>query len=538
MPQPNQLKRNTDCNYVCRGRTERFITSPTSRIVNVTNFQYFQIIHTSNQCGNLCNCNRNLLSGIHASPNNSSFPQEPIDWWQSGLRSHENPPCKCSCSGTFICAFQIPNVLRPCSFNRWLVGTGHWSYDQSPNSKINHNVNKHVSPQCANGRVSRSTLRHQQQSHVTNTTVRKLSFQTCLSLRGQRTNNHGKGSKQCLCLCTSKRCTEQCLPMMGPEPKNCNFWLNCDPLRYTRPPASVHIGNPKMQWCCCLFPLKAHCYQPNSQLQKQRRLSCCAKHHVFNASDRGFSGLPVDKANSLQQNRTPKCTQLKVFHCCFNRKRTVIVLTAQYYQRKTLLFLSQIHRHLVCCKNQLILPHQSLHSLICIFCMPNTCSFLPSQRYCLYCSCCQKQNCTQLQAIPILLKTTSQKNALQRTVKTLHRQLQTPHNCPLTLCRGSMIGTCGGVQVLFFLNCKTHALFSQQTRNVCTLNIQICYSYNFCYRSYQSTSTIPQLNNKPKLQKKFGSHNNKIQNHMEKVGIKPTPVLQKSNVLSLNYFPI
>lgn len=134
MPQSNKLKCCTDCNHICRQRTERSINSPTSWIVYITNFQYFQIIHTSNQCGYQCYSNRNLLPGVQTPPNNTSFPQESIYRRQSSLRNHKNPPCKGSCCRTLILTFQIHNILRSCSFERWLVWTSHWNKDQPPNS--------------------------------------------------------------------------------------------------------------------------------------------------------------------------------------------------------------------------------------------------------------------------------------------------------------------------------------------------------------------------------------------------------------------
>lgn len=329
-----------------------------------------------------------------------------------------------------------------------------------------------MSPQRTNPRESRPTLRHQQKPHMPDTTVCKQSFLACLSLRSQRSNNHGKVPKHCLC--ASKRSTPQCLPMMGPETEHCNFWLNCNPQRNACPPSSIHVRNPKMQRCCCLFPLKTHCYKPNSKLLKQRWFCCSPKNQVFNARKSCFTGLPIDKANSQLQQTTPKCTQLEVFHSCLNRISTLIVLSTLYNQRKTLLFQTKIHSHLVCRKNQQILTHQSLHCLIYIFSMTNTRSLLPSLRYSQYKSSCQKQNPALLQTIPIFLETTSQKNTLQRTKIKQKRKLQTPPDSPKTLCRCGVIGT----RCWIFLNSKAFLC------KVCSLSPQIGYGYHFCHRSY------------------------------------------------------
>ncbi len=162
MPQPDQQKSHTDCNNICRERTKRLVNSPTCRIIYITNFQYFQIINTSDKCSYLGNCYRNQLSRVLTHPNNSCFSQKPIYWRKSCLRSHKHPPGERGCSRALTQPLLIPNILRPSSFQRRLIRTCHWNENLPPNTKVNHNVNKHVGPQRTDCFKPRSTQRHQQ----------------------------------------------------------------------------------------------------------------------------------------------------------------------------------------------------------------------------------------------------------------------------------------------------------------------------------------------------------------------------------------
>lgn len=177
MPQPNHQKCHTDCNNICRLCTKRPVNTPTLRSVYITNFQNFQVVHTSNQCCYLSYCNWNLQSRVLTSPYNPSLPLKTIKRWQPSLRSHKHSPCKGCCSRTLILSFQIPNKLWSSCFNRRLLWTSHWMQNQSPNTQVHQNVNEHMCPQSTNCRSPSSTLRHLLQSHMSNTTICQQTFQ-------------------------------------------------------------------------------------------------------------------------------------------------------------------------------------------------------------------------------------------------------------------------------------------------------------------------------------------------------------------------
>lgn len=467
VPLSNQLKGCTPCNNISSDTRSFFISSPTCGCINITYFLNLQIVNTSNLCSYQSNCNRNQLSIIQSSPNNSGFPQESINRRKSCLTCHKHCPPKSCCPRTLILSFQIPNILRSCCFpsssrKRMLMRTSHWPHKQSPSPKINDDVNKHMSPLCTNCILrmssrsqilfcsiyrirlppsrSRSTQRHQKLSHMSNTTISQQTFQACLCLRSQRSNNHRKSPK--LCLCITKRIYPLLMPMMCPESQHCNFRQYSNPLRYTRPCSHINIRNPEVKRSCCQFPKKTHSYKPNSLLQKQRRFSLCPKSQIFNVRNICFSCLPIDKTNTLLQQTTPKSTQLKVFHSCFNRISTFVILSTQNYQRKTLLFQTKIHSHQICCLKKHILSHQCQHCQIYIFSVTNRCCFLPSQRYPLYKSCSLKQNSTLLQTICIFLKTSTLKYTLQRSIKHQKRTKNTPKHCPIRLSRCCVIRSC------------------------------------------------------------------------------------------------
>lgn len=253
MPQTNKLKSNTCSNNVCRQGTESSVNSPTCWIIYIAYFQYFQIIHTSNQSRSQRDCYSHQQPTGSTCPNNSSFSQKTINRGQSCLRSHKHPPSKCCCCGTLILPFQIPNILGPCYFRRRSVRTSHWNKKKSPNPEIDHNVNKHMSPHRSNTGHPRTAQGHQQQTHVSDTTICQQSLKVCLSLGRLCPNNHREVPKKSLR--TPKGCTPLRMPVTCPKAKNSNFWLHCNPQGHTSPCSSVHIWNPKMQRSRCLFPL-------------------------------------------------------------------------------------------------------------------------------------------------------------------------------------------------------------------------------------------------------------------------------------------
>ena len=541
MPQSNQHKCYTNSNNISSCRRKFSVSSPTCWIIDITNFHYFQIVNTSKQSINQSNCNCNQQSIVLTPPQNSSLSLESINRWQTCLTCHKNPPPKSSGCRTLIQAFQVPNKLRTCCFKRWLIWSSHWCHNLSPCSKVNQNVDKHVSPKSSNRIRSRSTQRHQQQTHMTNTTISKQSFQCGLCQRSQCSNNHRKNPKKSQSI--SKRPIPQILPIMCPESKNRNFRQYCNPQRNTGPSSCVYIRYPKMQRSGSLFPEKTHAYKPNSLKQKQIWFSTCPKNQTFNMTNGCFSSLPIKKTNSLQKQTTPKCTKQEIFHRCFNRISTFIVQSTQNNQRKTLQFKTQIHRHLICCLNKQILTHECLHCQIDIFSMPNSCCFLPSQRNPLDKSCCEKQNSTLLHTIIVFLKRTSQKNTLQRTIKSQNSTKQTPLNSPQTLSRCCMIRSCswppltsksswparkassaGGFATRPFICIRDFWTFichfsfvsgclgTSQTR-ILLIVIRICHSNNFSNWTNQSTSTIPKLNLKTKKQEKFRPNKYQIQSH-------------------------
>jgi len=537
VPLSNQLKSCTPCNDISSNRRCFFISSPTSRCINITHFLHFQIVNTSNLCSHLSYCYRNLLSIIQSSPNDSSFPQEPIHRGESRLTCHEHSPPESSCPRTLILSFQIPNILRSCRFpssSRRLLRTSHWPHKQSPSPEINDNVDKHMSPLCTNcilrmscgsqillpilfcsctthlpsGYRSRPTQRHQKLSHMSNTTICQQTFLPCLCLRSQRSNNHRKSPKQHLGI--PKGNHPLLMPMMCPESQNCNFRQYSNPLRNTRPRSHINIRNPKVKRSCCLFPKKTHSNKPNSLLQKQRRFSLCPESQIFNVRKCRFSCLPVNKSNTLLQLTTPKSTQLKVFHSCFNRICTFVILSTQNNQRKTLLFQTKIHSHQISPLKKHVLSHQCQHCQIHIFSMTDRCCFLPSQRHPQYKSCCLKQNSTLLQAVCVFLKTSTLKYTLQRPIKHQKRTKNTPKYCPGRLSRSCMIRSCCRMLQ------SIHSSIQKRSRAVRVFFLFLVFISNsnlFCYRSHKSTCTIPLLNKKTKKQKKLWPQNYKIQSH-------------------------
>ena len=156
-----------------------------------------------------------------------------------------------------------------------------------------------MSPQCPEISYRSSVLytqRHLEQSHVSNTTISKQSFQACLRKWSKPSNNHRKDPKESQS--TSKGAAPLCLPVYSPESKNSNFGHHCNPQRNTRPSSSVNVGNPEMQRRCCLFPKKSHAHKPNTQQLEQGRFPPSPFCNVFNNANFGFPSLPVDESNS------------------------------------------------------------------------------------------------------------------------------------------------------------------------------------------------------------------------------------------------
>jgi len=274
---------------------------------------------------------------------------------------------------------------------------------------------------------------------MSNTTVCKQSFQISLCQRRNSSNDHRKSSKKCQC--TSKISFPNSMPMMSPESKNRNFWQKCNPQRYTRPCSSINIRNPKMQRSCCEFPKQTCCNLPNTKQKQQRRIFSCSSSQAFNMRQICFSCLPIDKTNSLKQQTASKCAQLEIFHCSFKRIGAFRIQAAKNNKRKTLLFQCEIQGHLVSCLNLQILSNQSLHCLINIFGLTNSCNFLPSKCYSQNKStCCLQQN-TQRQTVCILCKCSSQYNCMQGTFPQKKNSKSTPSNSPLCLCSDRMVWT-------------------------------------------------------------------------------------------------
>jgi len=123
--------------------------------------------------------------------------------------------------------------------------------------------------------------------------------------------------------------------------------------------------------------------------------------------------------------------------------------------------------------------------------MPNTSCFLPSQGNTQYKSCCEKQNTTLLQTINIFLKTTSQKNTLQRTIAEQKTKLLTPNYSPITQCRSCMIWSC--CWIFRILNYCIICSFFVSICIICSIVPQERWNcYNFNIRCNKSTSPIPE----------------------------------------------
>lgn len=224
-PQSNLHKENTPRNNVCRNRRNFSVNSPACWIINITNFQNFQIINSSNLAISQSNKNKSKKSIIYPLPKNCSFSLKCVNWRNSCQTDHQYSPSKCGCCRTLIQTFQIPKILRTSPFLTQFLHsvpkgrTYYFLHQQSPNTKIHNNVKNHISPLNTNNSIIRrilkdfislithpslavriDTKRHKNLSNMTNTTISKQSFQICLSQRGNRTNNHRKTSKKGQCI--------------------------------------------------------------------------------------------------------------------------------------------------------------------------------------------------------------------------------------------------------------------------------------------------------------------------------------------------
>lgn len=503
MPQSNHHNCNRNCNNIGTYTRNVTIYTPTCWIVYVTNFHYFQVINTSNLSIKQGNKHWNQKLIVQTRQENGCFPQKPIYRRKPRQTCHQYSPGKSGGCTTLIQCFQIPNILRTCFLST--CRSSHWPHNQCPHSKVHDCIKNHVSPQrtnsigCINPR-SRSvcTQWHQKQSHVSNTTIGQQTFKIGLRQRCQCSNSHGKNPKEPQSI--RKAVNPQVLPVMSPKSKNSNFRQYCNPQTYARPSTHIHIRNPKMQRCCRLFPKKSHGYKPYTKHLKQTRFSFCASRLPFNMRNCCFPGLPIKQSNSLKQQTTPKSTQLEIFHGCFNRIGTFVIQSTKHHQRKTLQFQTKVHGHQICRLNLQILAHQCLHCQIHIFSMPNCCNFLPVKAYTKHKTRPEKQKSTLKRTIQIFLKTSSQKDPLQRTKPHQKHRKTAPNHCPQTQSTCCVIWPCRGNEFLFnFSN-----FFKGKTSNN--------WNY-FCNWCNKPSSTISKLNLKAKKHKKFRPHNYQIQSH-------------------------
>lgn len=583
-PLPNEHNKYTHSNNVCCQRRNLSVRSPTSGIVNIPDLHYFQIINTTDHCISQSNCYKNKKFVIHSMPNNSSFPLEREYRRQSCQTCHKNCPSKSSSSRTSIQTFQIPKKLRSCSirklsrgFNSAIVTNSffgirrtiisskriafismfckkrNWTINRPelhpPDTQVYNYIDNHVSPENTNGISSSSckdcrivcslnvfyqitsAKRHKKLPHMTYTTIRKQSLDICLCLWCNSSNNHRKCSKQSLS--TSKRHIPNNMPMMCPEPKNCDFRQNRNPQGHTRPCPHVYVRNPEMLRGCCLFPKQSCRYQPNTKSSQQRRSCSCSLDNLFNMRQRSFPCLPINKTNTLKQLATSKGTQLEIFHSCFKRICTFGIQTTKNYLRETLQFHTKVKRHQISGHNLLVLTNQCLHCLIDIFCMANKSSFLPTIRYSQNKTSSKKLKSAQTLTVSIFLKTPTLKYKVHRTSYCQLKREKTPKNCPQSQWGSSMIrssclvstsksvgkvrppisyGSCptGRHLQLCSIICGVFSFRSLASNG----KMLISYCQNFSNWSYKVSCTLPKQNKKTKNQKKLRSKKNQIQTHL------------------------
>lgn len=564
MPLPDHHNKNTKPNNVSSQWGQAGIGSPASRIIYITQFNYFQIVNTPNHSVSQSYLYKNKQPIIYSMPNNCSFTLERENWRQSSKTCHENCPSEGCSSRASILPFQIPKKLGSssvrqlsrkftlrssfpisCMGRKWAINR---PKQLTPDTDINDNINNEICPQYTDrischkqfrktsnfyfrANLRPSTLRNKNQTKVPDTTISEQSFDVCLCLRSNSSNNHRKCSEQNLSI--SKRHTPNSVPVMGPKAQNCNFWLNSNPQRYTRPCTHINIRNPKVQRSCRLFPKQSCRNKPDTKRCQLRRIIYSPFQNIFNMRQRSFSCLPINKTNPLKQQTTSKSTQQKILHCCFKRICTFGIQTTKNYLRKTLLFHTKVEGHLVCSHNLLILTNLCLHCQVYIFSMTDSSHFLPSIRNSQYKASSKKQKSTLLQTIGIFLKRTSQKYNMQRTSYSLLKRKKTPSNSPLSQCRSCMIRSSGtNLAVLWGHLRKLRPRQPFVISNKSTQSILFCYCQNFCYRSNKITSTIPKQNKKTKKQEKLRSKKNQIQSHLFVEGgyVNAQPLLQNNNV--------
>lgn len=108
MPQANQHNKNSLSNNICcKGRTLT-VSSPTFRILHITNFLNFQIIHSSNQSISQRNENKSIKPSVYTRPENSCFPNKSICRGLSSETNKQNGPSKSGSCRTLILTLQIP----------------------------------------------------------------------------------------------------------------------------------------------------------------------------------------------------------------------------------------------------------------------------------------------------------------------------------------------------------------------------------------------------------------------------------------------
>jgi hypothetical protein len=381
MPQTNKHYKTTKSNNVCSKGRYFSITSVSRSFINIRNFNNFQIIYRSNNCISLCNKNKNIKLIIYSLPNNSSFSLKRKSWRKSCKTSHKNSPSKGCPTRTSILPFQIPKILRylsssqiisyfisistTCIFNvlfifrrgaskrrNWSIG---WPQQQTPGTKINNNINEYICPKNLSTWSNRPysiisyTLRHKENSYVTNTTIRKQTFNIFLCQRCNSSYNYRKCSKQRKIF--SKKRTPKPHPMRSPKSENCNFWQKCNPLGYTRPCSHIYIRDPKMQRGYCLFPKLSNRNKPYTNSTRQRPCISCSFTKSFNMRLRSFTNFPINKTNTLKSKTTSKSTLQKIFYSSFKRKSTFCIRTTLNNQRKTLQFHTKVNSYLICCYN-------------------------------------------------------------------------------------------------------------------------------------------------------------------------------------------
>lgn len=148
-PQTNHHKPNCSGYNVSSDARSFSISPPARRVIYVTDFHYFLIIHCTYECVEQRNGYGGIQTIIHAIPKNQRFSQESIYWWEPCLAGHEDsPPPSCG-SRALRLPFKIPDILWTGPLYGRGSGSCNWPHNQAPHTQINQNVNKHVSPQCA-----------------------------------------------------------------------------------------------------------------------------------------------------------------------------------------------------------------------------------------------------------------------------------------------------------------------------------------------------------------------------------------------------